>query len=76
MFGAAKDQRQFVAVLVQQFDQQIGLGLLRHEMHRLLDLIHRFAGCVHLDPNRIGQERGGQFGHLFWHGGRKQHGLA
>ncbi len=43
MLGAAKDQRQFVAMLVEEFDQQIGLGGLGDEMHLLRDLVGGLA---------------------------------
>ena len=45
-------------------------------MHRLFDLIRRFARGRHLHPARVGQVSLGQLFHLFGHGGRKQHGLA
>ena len=57
MLGAAKDQCQFITVLVQQFDQQVGLSGLGHKVHRLVDFLDRLAGWVCLDAHRISQVR-------------------
>ncbi len=67
VFRAAKHNRAFIAVLVHQFNQQIGLGSLGHEMHRLFDPVHRLAGCVHLHAHGVVQIGLCQFVHLFGH---------
>ena len=76
VLGAAEDQRQLVAVLVQEFDQQVGLFGLGDEMHQLRDLVRDLASRADLDPHRIVQIGRGDFRHLLVHRGREKHRLA
>mmetsp|Transcript_551 Transcript_551/g.1569 ORF Transcript_551/g.1569 Transcript_551/m.1569 type:complete len:332 (+) Transcript_551:1058-2053(+) len=76
MFGPGKDQRPFLAVFRRQFDQKRRLLGLGDEMHLLGHFVRRLAGGRHFDAQGFVEVAARDLGHLFGHGGRKQHGLA
>ena len=73
---AAKHNGAFIAVFVDQFDQQVRLGGFGHEVNRLFDPINRFTRRVDLHADRAVKKRAREFAHQLRHCRRKQHGLA
>ena len=76
VLGAGKYQRQAIGGGVEIILQKLRLFALRGEMERLAHLVGGLARRGHLDAPGVGEIGGGEFVHLLWHGGRKQHRLA
>ena len=76
VLGAGEDHRLLEIGLRQMLDEPELLGLLRHQIDALVDLLDGDDFRRHLDPDRIGQDLGGQLFHRTRHGGREQQRLA
>ena len=74
--GAGKHDGAVNALLRQDFQQQLALGGLRGEDHRLLDPLDRTGDRRDGNLGRIGQEIMGQRLDLLGHGGRQHGGLT
>ena len=76
MFRARKHNCRLVAMPIKQLDQKRGLFGLGDKVNALRHLIRRLPRRRDLHSLGIIKIGAGDLGHLFGHGGRKQHGLT
>ena len=75
VLGAGEHQGVFHIQLPEQMGEQLGLVVLVHKVHRLLDGLHRGGHRVHRHPDGVVEQGVHQLGDLRGHGGGEQHGL-